>query len=90
MSGLETAHDILHDPAKRRPWMKRLEMLTIVFVMSGSWIAAGYGWGYKNSTMEIEAIRADFGRQRDKLREEQGRKLEELRTQCTAKEIKKP
>lgn len=90
MSGLETMHDLLHDPAKRKPWVKRFEMLAIVCLMSGSWIAAGYVWGNKNHIQEIEALRADFSKQRDALREAQGKKLEELRTQCVAKEVKKP
>lgn len=88
MSGLETINDALHDPVKRKSWAKRLEMVTIVGMMSGAWIAAGYTWGHKDNTREIEEIRADFAAQREKLRETQGKKLEELRTQCTAKAIK--
>lgn len=89
MSGLDTINDILHDPAKRRPWTKRIEMITIVTIICGSWTAIGYGIGHKNNTLEIEALRAEFTAQREKLRETQGKKLEELRTTCTAKAVTK-
>lgn len=87
MSGLDTINDLLHSPDKRS-FRKRAEMLTIIFVMSGAWISAGYMWGHKDNTREIEDIRAGFAEQRDKLREEQGKKLEALRTQCAAKAVK--
>lgn len=88
MSGLDTMHDILQDPEKRRPWAKRFEMLAIVFSMSGAWIAAGYAWGHKTNFQEVEFLRADYQSKLDKLREAQGRKLEDLQTKCAAKAVK--
>lgn len=63
MSSLETVHDMLHDPAKRRPLMKRVEMLAVVFVLSASWISAGYIWGHKDANEKSERVAAELTKQ---------------------------
>lgn len=60
MSGLETMHDMLHDPAKRRPLVKRVEMLGIVTLLSASWISAGYIWGHRDATEKAERVGAEL------------------------------
>lgn len=99
MSTLETMHGLLHDD-KHRTMRQRLEVFSIVFVLSGAWVGVGYAWRDKAADErleraqteyagKLEAMRERQARDIDALREKHGRALDSLRLTCAKKEIEK-
>lgn len=88
MSTLDSMHAILHDP-KHRPLWKRIEMLVIVFVLSGAWVTTGYFAAYKSMTEKIETLQLDHAKKLADAGEDYRKKLDAISLKCANKEIAK-
>ena len=80
---LDSMNAALHDPA-RRPMWKRLEVIVILLVLSGSWVGVGYGFGVKEGTARYDAQRDRYDTARERMRKEQAAEIQRVQAACTA------
>lgn len=81
MTTLDSLHGALHDPEKRKPIYRRLEMLIAICVMSGGWAAVGYGFGVKADVVRYETLRENYTLKVEKMRKDQASEIAKLQAQ---------
>lgn len=82
MTGVDTAYDALHGEKKRSLW-KRLEMLGIIFLMSGGWFSVGYVFGVRLDNQRYEALQTKQAAAIERLKSKQAKELAEARKEAS-------
>ena len=88
MSTLETMHGLLHDE-KHRTFRQRFEVIIVLFVLSGSWITAGYMLAMRVTNDRVEALQVKHQKDLDAKSEKYRKDLDALATQACKKEALK-